>query len=32
LLGIFQYAVTGRANWRNLLPGGDKQADAKATK
>ena len=29
LLGIFQYAVTGRANWRNLLPGGDKQAKAK---
>jgi len=28
LLGIFQYAVTGRANWRNLLPGGDKQAKA----
>jgi YidC/Oxa1 family membrane protein insertase len=26
LLGIFQYAVTGRANWRNLLPGGDNQA------
>jgi YidC/Oxa1 family membrane protein insertase len=27
LLGIFQYAVTGRANWSNLLPGGgDKQA------
>jgi len=26
LLGIFQYAVTGRANWRNLLPGGDKKA------
>ena len=25
LLGIFQYAVTGRANWRNLLPGGDKK-------
>ena len=24
LIGIFQYAVTGRANWRNLLPGGDK--------
>jgi YidC/Oxa1 family membrane protein insertase len=22
LLGIFQYAITGRANWRNLLPGG----------
>jgi YidC/Oxa1 family membrane protein insertase len=29
MLGIFQYAVTGRANWRNLLPGGDKQAKAK---
>ena len=29
LLGIFQYAVTGRANWRNLLPGGDKQAKSK---
>lgn len=25
LLGIFQYAVTGRANWRNLLPGGGKE-------
>ncbi len=24
LLGIVQYAATGRANWRNLLPGGDK--------
>lgn len=24
LIGIFQYAVTGRANWRNLLPGGNK--------
>ena len=24
LLGIFQYAVTGRANWSNLLPGGNK--------
>jgi len=24
LLGILQYAVTGRANWRNLLPGGNK--------
>jgi YidC/Oxa1 family membrane protein insertase len=23
LLGIVQYAATGRANWRNLLPGGD---------
>ena len=29
LLGIFQYAVTGRANWRNLLPGGDKQTTSK---
>jgi YidC/Oxa1 family membrane protein insertase len=29
MLGIFQYAVTGRANWRNLLPGGDKQAKSK---
>jgi YidC/Oxa1 family membrane protein insertase len=29
LLGIFQYAVTGRANWRNLLPGGDKQKSTK---
>ena len=25
LLGILQYAMQGRANWRNLLPGGDKQ-------
>lgn len=25
ILGIVQYAVTGRANWRNLLPGGNKQ-------
>ena len=24
LLGIAQYAATGRANWRNLLPGGGK--------
>ncbi|NOT03629.1 MAG: membrane protein insertase YidC [Anaerolineales bacterium] len=23
-LGIVQYAATGRANWRNLLPGGNK--------
>jgi YidC/Oxa1 family membrane protein insertase len=30
LLGIFQYAVTGRANWSNLLPGGgDKQTKSK---
>jgi YidC/Oxa1 family membrane protein insertase len=29
LLGIFQYAVTGRANWRNLLPGEKKQASRK---
>lgn len=25
ILGIIQYAATGRANWRNLLPGGNKQ-------
>jgi len=25
LLGILQYAATGRANWSNLLPGGKKQ-------
>jgi YidC/Oxa1 family membrane protein insertase len=24
LLGIAQYAATGRANWRNLIPGGNK--------
>jgi YidC/Oxa1 family membrane protein insertase len=29
LLGIVQYAATGRANWRNLLPGGNKQAAGK---
>jgi YidC/Oxa1 family membrane protein insertase len=28
LLGVVQYAATGRANWRNLLPGGNKQARA----
>lgn len=26
LLGIVQYAATGRANWRNLLPGGNKNS------
>lgn len=25
ILGIVQYAATGRANWRNLLPGANKQ-------
>ncbi len=25
LLGILQYAMMGKANWRNLLPGGNKQ-------
>src|SRR6266508_4761113 len=25
LLGIIQYAMQGKANWRNLLPGGTKQ-------
>jgi len=29
LLGIAQYAMMGRANWRNLLPGGNKPAAAK---
>jgi YidC/Oxa1 family membrane protein insertase len=29
LLGIVQYAATGRANWRNLLPGGNKQISKK---
>jgi YidC/Oxa1 family membrane protein insertase len=32
LLGILQYAMQGKANWRNLLPGGDKQTNVKATK
>jgi YidC/Oxa1 family membrane protein insertase len=29
LLGIAQYAMMGRANWQNLLPGGNKPAAAK---
>ncbi len=32
LLGIFQYAMQGKANWRNLLPGGNKQQQAPVTK
>jgi YidC/Oxa1 family membrane protein insertase len=28
-LGIVQYAATGRANWRNLLPGGNKKSSTK---
>jgi YidC/Oxa1 family membrane protein insertase len=32
LLGILQYAMQGKANWRNLLPGGDKQTNVKAAK
>ena len=28
-LGIIQYAATGRANWRNLLPGGNKSGSKK---
>jgi len=28
-LGILQYAATGRANWRNLLPGANKRLPAK---
>ncbi len=29
LLGIAQYAMMGRANWRNLLPGGNKKTATK---
>lgn len=29
LLGITQYAMMGKANWRNLLPGGNKPQPAK---
>jgi YidC/Oxa1 family membrane protein insertase len=29
LLGIAQYAATGRANWSNLLPGGNKPISKK---
>lgn len=29
LLGIAQYAMQGKANWRNLLPGGNKQLATK---
>lgn len=29
LLGIAQYAATGRANWRNLLPGAAKKSPSK---
>lgn len=29
LLGIIQYAATGRVNWRSLLPGGNKNSPAK---
>ena len=32
LLGIAQYAATGRANWRNLLPGGNKNTNNKPSK
>jgi YidC/Oxa1 family membrane protein insertase len=32
LLGILQYALTGRANWKNLLPGGSKKQAAAARK
>ncbi|MGE5465037.1 MAG: YidC/Oxa1 family membrane protein insertase [Syntrophothermus sp.] len=32
LLGIFQYAMQGKANWRNLLPGGNKQQVQQAPK
>jgi YidC/Oxa1 family membrane protein insertase len=29
VLGIVQYAATGRANWSNLLPGGNKKSSTK---
>jgi YidC/Oxa1 family membrane protein insertase len=29
LLGIVQYAATGRANWRNLIPGAKKPVPAR---
>ena len=29
LLGIFQYAMMGKANWRNLLPGGNQDKQKK---
>jgi YidC/Oxa1 family membrane protein insertase len=32
LLGIVQYAVTGRANWSNLLPGGNKNKKSSTKK
>lgn len=32
LLGVLQYAATGRANWRNLLPGGNKQQIVRKSK
>jgi YidC/Oxa1 family membrane protein insertase len=32
VLGIVQYAVTGRANWSNLLPGGDKNKKSSTKK
>jgi YidC/Oxa1 family membrane protein insertase len=32
LLGVVQYAATGRANWRNLLPGGKKTTTAPVKK
>jgi len=32
VLGIFQYAMMGRVNWRNLLPGGNKPAPSNVKK
>lgn len=29
ILGIVQYAATGRANWSSLIPGGDKKSSGK---
>jgi YidC/Oxa1 family membrane protein insertase len=32
ILGIVQYAATGRANWRNLFPGGNKNTNQQPAK
>jgi YidC/Oxa1 family membrane protein insertase len=32
LLGIIQYGMMGRVNWRNLLPGGSKPAPSNVKK
>jgi YidC/Oxa1 family membrane protein insertase len=32
LIGVAQYAMSGKANWRNLLPGGNQPASARSKK